>query len=191
MIAASAPRGNDNPSASGNISHSPANFYRKLGDAYRASGRARPIFDTVGHNPYPATNAERPWMRHATSTTIGEGDYDRLMAVLQEAFGGTGQPLPGQGSVSIWYMEQGFQTTIDPAKTGLYRGTETDRQALPAWLGTRARRAPTGRRPTRRRSSPTRSTSPTASPASPRSSTSSSPTSRTSPAGSPACSGPT
>ena len=32
-------------------------------------------------------------------------------------------------------MEQGFQTTIDPAKSSLYRGTETDRQALPAWLG--------------------------------------------------------
>ena len=28
---ASAPRGNDNPSASGNVSHSPVNFYRKLG----------------------------------------------------------------------------------------------------------------------------------------------------------------
>jgi hypothetical protein len=134
MIAASAPRGNDKPTASGNVSHSPVNFYRKIGEAYRASARRQPIFDTVGHNPYPVTNAERPWIRHPTSTTIAEGDYDKLMSVLEEAFGGTGQPLPGQRRVSIWYMEQGFQTTIDPAKTALYRGTETDRHVLPSWL---------------------------------------------------------
>ena len=53
------------------------------------------------------------------------------MAVLQDAFGGTGQPVPGEGRVSIWYMEQGFQTTIDPAKSSLYHGTENDRQLLP------------------------------------------------------------
>jgi hypothetical protein len=31
-------------------------------------------------------------------------------------------------------MEQGFQTTVDPAKAGLYRGTETDRNVLPPWV---------------------------------------------------------
>src|SRR5262249_58487204 len=36
--------------------------------------------------------------------------------------------------VTIWYMEQGFQTTIDPAKSAYYRGTETDPQLLPPWL---------------------------------------------------------
>jgi hypothetical protein len=134
VIAASSPRGNDRPSASSNVSHSPVNFYRKLGEAYRESARRRPIFDTVGHNPYPVTNAERPWAQHPGSTTIGEGDYAKLMSVLQEAFGGTAQPLPGQGRVTIWYMEQGFQTTIDPSKSAFYRGTETDPQLVPPWL---------------------------------------------------------
>jgi hypothetical protein len=134
VIAASAPRGNDNP-ASRSSSHSPVNFYSKLGEAYRASGRSRPILDTVGHNPYPAANTERPWVRHTSSKAIGEGDYEKLMGVLREAFGGTGQPVPGEGRVSIWYMEQGFQTAVDQAKAGLYHGTETDRRALPAWLG--------------------------------------------------------
>jgi hypothetical protein len=133
VIAASSPRGNNRPSLSVSASHSPVEFYRKLGEAYRASGRTAPIFDTIGHNPYPTTNAERPWARHVGGT-IGEGDYDKLMAVLTEAFGGTGQPVPGQGRVSIWYMEQGFQTTIDPAKASLYRGTENDKHALPPWL---------------------------------------------------------
>jgi hypothetical protein len=132
VIAASSPRGNNRPSLS-TASHSPVEFYRKLGEAYRASGRTAPIFDTIGHNPYPSTNAERPWTRHPGGT-IGQGDYDKLMAVLTEAFGGTGQPLPGRGRVSIWYMEQGFQTTIDPGKASLYHGTENDRNALPPWL---------------------------------------------------------
>ncbi len=135
VIAASSPRGNDRPSALNNVSHSPVSFFRGLGEAYRASGRRTPFFDVVGHNPYPDTNAERPWTRHPSSSSIGQGDYDKLMRTLEEAFGGTGQPLPGQGRVSIWYMEQGFQTTIDPEKRGLYRGSETDRHALPPWLG--------------------------------------------------------
>ena len=82
VIAASSPRGNDNPAASSNVGHSPATFYRKLGLAYRASGRQRPILDTVGHNPYPVSNAERPWVRHPAGGTIAEGDYDKLMSVL-------------------------------------------------------------------------------------------------------------
>jgi hypothetical protein len=134
VIAASAARGNDNPAAPSNVSHSPVNFYRKIGQAYRASGRQLPILDTVGHNPYPVTNAERPWIRHPGSTAISEGDYDKLIAVLKEAFGGTRQPLPGQRGVSIWYMEQGFQTTVDPAKGGFYRGRETGRQLLPPFF---------------------------------------------------------
>ena len=43
------------------------------------SGRDRPIFDTVGHNPYPNTSAEPPWARHAGGT-IGEGDYAKLVS---------------------------------------------------------------------------------------------------------------
>jgi hypothetical protein len=133
VIAASAPRGNDRPTASSNVSHSPVRFYRKLGEAYRASGRRLPILDTVGHNPYPKTNAERPWTRHPGST-IGQGDYDKLMRVLAEAFGGTAQPLPGQGRVTIWYMEQGFQTEVEPVKRGLYHGRETEAFLLPPWV---------------------------------------------------------
>jgi hypothetical protein len=133
VIAASSPRGNTLPFSSAGASHSPVEFYRKMGDAYRASRRAAPIFDTVGHNPYPSTNSERPWEKHGGGM-IGEGDYNKLMSVLTGAFGGTAQPLPGQGHVSIWYMEQGFQTAVDPAKVFLYRGTETVRDALPPWV---------------------------------------------------------
>jgi hypothetical protein len=135
VIASSASRGGDDPRAAGSTSHSPVAWYRQLGLAYRASGLGSPLFDTVGHNPYPNTSAERPWVPHADPGTIGQGDYDKLIEVLAEGFGGTAQPLPGQGVVSIWYLEQGFQTTIDPKKLHLYSGSETESVALPPWSG--------------------------------------------------------
>ena len=114
-------------------SHSAADWYVKLGAAYRASGRTAPIFDTLGHTPHPENSAERPWTRHELSGSIGLGDYGKLMEILRQAFGNTAQPLPGRGVVRIWYLAQGFQTTIDPSKSALYTGIETDPWPLPAW----------------------------------------------------------
>jgi hypothetical protein len=140
VIAASAPRGNDDPAAS-SPSQSPVGWYRELGVAYRASGRDRPIFDTVGHNPYPDTSAEVPWAVHPGGT-IGEGDYAKLVDVLTQAFFGTAQPVPGDG-LSIWYMEDGFQTRVEPALATDYVGEETDRFALDP-IAERARRVAGG-----------------------------------------------
>jgi hypothetical protein len=112
--------------------HDPAGFIFWLGDAYRARGRARPIFDTFGHNPYPAHSAEPPWAMHADSDLIGEGDYETLMNVLQTTFEGTGQPLPGTRGVTIWYVEDGFQTIPPLEKRRFYRGRENDSHAIPA-----------------------------------------------------------
>jgi hypothetical protein len=69
------------------------------------------------------------------------------MALLREAFGGTAQPLPGQKNVRIWYLEQGFQTVVEPAKRLFYRGTETDRQVLPPFFVLAAERATAGLAP--------------------------------------------
>lgn len=133
VIAATSPRGNDNPLATSNVSHSPVTWYREVGAAYRASGRGAPILDTIGHNPYPATTSEPPWAEHPDSSSVGQGDYGKLIAVLEDAFGDTAQPLPGREGVTIWYMEQGFQSTIEFDKAGLYTGSETDGDALPPW----------------------------------------------------------
>ncbi len=122
------PDGNDNPNAPTNISHSPGNFIRRLGDAYRGSGRALRILDTVAYHVYGATSAERPWRQHPGQTRIAQGDWDKLMTNLHTAFDGTGQQPPGQcldyRCVSIWYMEGGYQTQIDASKSQLYSGTE-------------------------------------------------------------------
>ena len=144
VIAASAPRGNDAPGAA-NASHSPGIWYRLIGAAYRASGRAEPLFDTVGHNPYPNFSSERPRTEHRSLKAIGQGDHARLTDALEDAFEGTGQPVPGEDEVTIWYLEQGFQTAVEPEKSPSYTGTETDRFALPSWsarAGSRSGNAP-------------------------------------------------
>jgi chitodextrinase len=134
-----ASEGNDNPGAASNASHSPGNFIRKLGDAYRASGRTLPIMDSVSHHPYGETSKERPWLQHIGSKTIAEGDWNKLMSNLATAFNGTAQPIPGQCAggrcISIYYLESGFQTQIDPTKATLYSGTETDLSVLPNYAG--------------------------------------------------------
>jgi hypothetical protein len=111
--------------------HPPASWFSKLGAAYRASRRTKPIFDTLGYIPHAASSAERPWTKHPDSASIGLGDYPALMQVLGTAFGGTAQPVPGQGSTRIWYLAQGYQTAPDPGRG--FTGTETDPNPLPSW----------------------------------------------------------
>jgi hypothetical protein len=108
VIAASAPRGNDDPT-SARPSESPVAFYRALADAYRASGRQQPLFDTVGHNAYPDNPGEPPRTTHGDPGTVSEGDLEKLIAAVNTAFAGTAQPVFGSG-LRVWYMEDGFQT---------------------------------------------------------------------------------
>jgi hypothetical protein len=112
--------------------HDPAGFVFELGDAYSSSLRTRPLFDTFGHNPYPENSAEPPWALHENSDLIAEGDYETLMNVLRTSFEGTPQPLPGTRGVTIWYVEDGFQTVAPPEKRRYYRGRENDAHAVPA-----------------------------------------------------------
>ncbi len=134
---ATSPWGSDDPADSVVISHSPGAFLHKLGDAYRASGRTLPLFDTVGHHVYGASPGERPWRRHL-GRRISQGDVGKLVTALQESFGGTAQPVPGVPvggrSAPIWYMEAGFETAPDGHMAWLYTGSETT-AALPDSLG--------------------------------------------------------
>jgi outer membrane protein assembly factor BamB len=138
LAPATSPHGNDNPNAVSNISHSPVSFIEKMGLAFRASGRSQRLFDTVAQHVYGNSNAERPFLMHP-GTTIGEGDWAKLVRTLQDAFGGTAQPVPGETCplspcVPIWYMESGFQTTVPPDKLGAYTGTENVR-TIPDYAG--------------------------------------------------------
>jgi chitodextrinase len=134
-----APNGNDNPGATSNVSHSPGAFIRTLGEAYRASGRTAPLFDTFAHHIYGATPAERPWRQHIGSKIIAQGDWNKLMYNFWLAFNGTAQPIPGQCSgalcTSLWYTEGGYETRPDDAKLPLYAGTEIAGSVLADWVG--------------------------------------------------------
>lgn len=111
--------------------YDPAGFVRALGAAYRERGRTYPILDTFGHNPYPDNAAEPPWQRHDDPRTVGQGDLDRLLRAIEDGFGDTAQPVPGEGRTTVWYVETGFQTIVPRAKRRFYRGEETDPFALP------------------------------------------------------------
>ena len=123
---------------------------------------ARALVDAFGHNPYPRTSAEEPWTTHAPGF-LGEGDYARLVATLQDAFGGT-----GQRSLDVWYLEDGYQPRHRPGSPATTRDGRTRSRSRP-----RRRRCDSARR----------SVSPPASRTFARSSTSSWSTRRASPAG--------
>src|SRR5205814_9604902 len=80
--------------------HNPIRFLDALAAAYRASGRAQPLVDAFGHNPYPLSPTEPPDAVHK-GDFLGEADYPRLAKTLQ-GFG---------HRPTIWYLEAGFQTT--------------------------------------------------------------------------------
>src|SRR5919198_1285469 len=124
------PRGNDDFDAESNVSHSPVRFLREVGDAYRASGRTKPIADDVSIHCYPNRNTDSPTLGYAWPK-IGCVNLDRLKQAWWDAFHGTGQPLFPEGSssaggpfVRIYVDEVGYQARIAPDKTGLYNGRE-------------------------------------------------------------------
>jgi hypothetical protein len=111
--------------------HAPGAFLARVAAAYRASGRREPLVDAFGHNPYPRTSIEAPAATH-TGGFVGEGDYGRLAATLARGFAGT-----AQDSHDIWYLEDGFQSTVPELLRRGYSGRET---AVTATAAEQARR---------------------------------------------------
>jgi hypothetical protein len=109
------PRGSDRPGK--RPTHSPTTFIRDLGAAYRASGRDRPLMDVFALHPYLESSSLPPTYRHPRSTSISINDYDKLVALLGEAFDGT--PQPGR-ALPVLYGEFGIQSAISPGKSIQY-----------------------------------------------------------------------
>ena len=117
---ATAPRGGDRAGGR-RPTQSPTRFVEDLGAAYRASGRDRPVMDGYVHHPYPESSQVPIDLPHPRTTTIGLADYDKLVALLGEAFDGTAQ----EGSeLPILYGEIGIETGVPPEKRPLYTGSE-------------------------------------------------------------------
>jgi hypothetical protein len=113
-------RGNDDPYASSNPSHSPVWFIKEMGDAYRASGRTKPLFDEFDMHPYPPVQDTAPFTRSFQWPQAGAADLARIKQALWDAFHGTAQPLPAEYAggrsaavgLPIDLDEAGEQTTV-------------------------------------------------------------------------------
>jgi hypothetical protein len=115
-----APRGFEDPE-SARPTHSPTQFIKDMGAAYRASGRTKPIMDVFALHPYQTRSAIPPGQPH-TGTSLGFGDYDKLVALLGAAFDGTAQP---GSDLSVAYTEFGVQSLIPPAERASYTNTDS------------------------------------------------------------------
>ena len=115
-----APRGVDRP-GTGRDTISPTRFIRELGEAYRASGRTKPVMDGFAFHPY-AENSSVPVDRApADPDHLGLADQDKLVRLLGQAFDGTAQVGSG---LPILYDEYGIESVVNPEKAALYSGTE-------------------------------------------------------------------
>ncbi len=124
------PRGNDDFEADSNVSHSPIRFLKEVGDAYRASGRTKPIADDVSIHCYPNVNTDAPSVGYVWPK-VGCVNLDRFKQAWWDAFHGTAQPLfresgqSGDGPfVRIFVDEVGYQARVAPGKSSLYTGAE-------------------------------------------------------------------
>jgi hypothetical protein len=113
------PRGVDRPNT-GRDTHSPTTFIPDMGAAYRDSGRTLPIMDGFAFHPYGDNSSQPPDTPHA-GTSIGLGDYDKLVALLGDAFDGT--PQIGT-TMPIVYDEYGVETQIPNPQVRFYTGRE-------------------------------------------------------------------
>jgi hypothetical protein len=114
------PRGIDRP-GTGRDTHSPTAFITDMGTAYRALKRTRPIMDGFSFHPYGENSSTPPTYEHATGTSLGLADYDKLVGLLGSAFDGTAQI---GSSLPIVYDEYGVDSQIPDGKRRLYNGKE-------------------------------------------------------------------
>lgn len=115
-------RGNDDPDAPSNISNSPVRFVGYMGDAYRASGRSRPLFDAVSFHPYPASSHDQYTKSYAWPNA-GIADLDRLKQAYWDAFHGTAQPTFEEG-LRFNLDETGWQTASPADHLAAYNSRE-------------------------------------------------------------------
>jgi hypothetical protein len=123
------PRGKDNPTLP-NASRSPVRFISDLGQAYRASGRTKPIMDELAFHPYPAENTDPPSVGDRWPNA-GLPNLARIKQAIWDAFHGTAQPTFAEGGrhsfaakLTFDLDEIGWQVAVLPSLASLYSGVE-------------------------------------------------------------------
>ena len=112
------PRGNDQPTATSNVSTSPVRFLAALGAWYRSSGRTLPLMDGLSFHPYP-DQAIDPIDRGYRWPKAGFANLDRIKQSIWDAFRDTPQPTTVNG-LKLYLDEVGWQvdTSALPGYTG-------------------------------------------------------------------------
>jgi hypothetical protein len=111
-------RGNDNANAASNPSHSPVWFIKYMGDAYKASGRTKPIFDEFNFHPYPPIQDTDPFSKKFQWPQAGAANLDRIKQALWDAFNGTSQPTVTEqsgGATALFAAPQKLPINMDEA----------------------------------------------------------------------------
>lgn len=119
-----AARGNDRPE-SASPSTSPILFLRDVGEAYRRSGRTRPLADSFAYHPYPASDLDSAGTRQGWPSA-GVADLDRLKQAVWDAFHDTAQPTFENG-LPLRITEIGWQAAIPALQLEAYDGGENVR----------------------------------------------------------------
>lgn len=119
-----APRGNDRP-FSRSPSTSPVLFLRDIGQAYRRSGRARPLMDSLAYHPYPASSLNRPSTTQGWPSA-GPADLARIKQAVWDAFHDTAQTTFETG-LTMKITEIGWQVRVGGSPGSAYRGAENVR----------------------------------------------------------------
>ena len=117
------PRGNDQPTATSNVSTSPVRFLAALGAWYRATGRTLPLMDGLSFHPYP-DQAIDPLDRGYHWPKAGFANLDRIKQAMWDAFRETAQPTTVNG-LKLYLDEVGWQ--VDTSTLTGYTGTENVR----------------------------------------------------------------
>jgi hypothetical protein len=124
------PRGNDQPRAPENVSISPVRFLHGVGQAYRRSGRRRPIMNALSFHPYPDRDRDS-LMKGYRWPNAGTPNLDRIKQAFWDAFNGTAQPTfregRARGSMTLRLGEIGWQVGVVPSARAAYFGSESVR----------------------------------------------------------------
>src|SRR5919198_553348 len=120
------PRGIDRPNT-GRDTHSPTAFITDMGAAYKASGRTKPIMDEFAFHPYGDNSSQPPSFTHPSSTSIGVGDYPKLVALLAQAFG-LAFCQPNVRGIFLFHSVD--ETDLDRWQSGLYYADGTPKPSL-------------------------------------------------------------
>ena len=118
-------RGNDDPRAPSNASHSPLRFIRDVGAAYYASGRTRPLMDAFAYHPYPGSSADS-LDKGLAWPNASIANLDRVKQAVWDAFHGTAQRTFENG-LGLTITEIGWQVAASGAAyTGVENVPTTD-----------------------------------------------------------------